>query len=99
MEKLNLCPELESELQRKADRESVRYAVMRTIFCPKCGDIMDMRRAVQTTAYAPSGKIAAVVTVCAPCHDNGVRAALEEAQSRVPGSRLETADGRILWKR
>lgn len=40
-----------------ANREALRYAVQRTIFCPQSGRVLDVRRAVLVEITMPDGKV------------------------------------------
>jgi len=79
--------------KRNADRESLKSSVGRSIFCPRCDELMDYRRAVELSA-CKGEKYVSVKVFCADCADR-VRPIIEE--KLVPlGMRLEVIDGRNL---
>jgi hypothetical protein len=56
--------------KRNADRESLKSSVGRSIFCPRCEELMDYRRAVEFSVWEnETGKCATVRAICAPCWD------------------------------
>ena len=44
------------------DRETLRYAVMRQIFCPRSGGILDVRTAVYFRLTIPTNSVAECIT-------------------------------------
>jgi hypothetical protein len=57
--------------KRNADRESLKSSVGRAIFCPRCEELMDYRRAVEFSVWEnETGKCATVRAMCAPCWDS-----------------------------
>ncbi len=53
------------ELETRMERETLRYAVSRSIFCPTCKGILDIQRAV--LVYNARAKGAGIA--CASCFD------------------------------
>ena len=62
-----IMAETEEERATAIDAASVRYFVQQAMFCPQCGNIMDMRRAaiVEVDGKFASGG-------CTPCLDDTV---------------------------
>lgn len=77
--------------KRNADRESLKSSVGRAIFCPRCEELMDYRRAVEFSVWEiQSGKCATVRAMCAPCWD-GVRELVTKPGVKY---RVDVIDGR-----
>lgn len=88
--------DLMSEMERQANRDLVKYAVMQAMFCPgkHCGGkILDMRRAVLVTVADRNA------ILCGDCWDKSK----EELTSKVAASgrdiKIEVLDGRELFKK
>ncbi len=59
------------QFKREADKQSLCASVGRSIFCPRCEELMDFRRAVEFSVWEiKSGKCAAVRAMCTPCWDS-----------------------------
>lgn len=91
-------------LTRKANRELIRYAVSRAMFCGSCSSILDMRRAVLTSFTVRAAADGGMVCTCAACFDTkigpgipGVIAALA-AKNDGASVRHEVIDGREVFK-
>jgi hypothetical protein len=77
--------------KRNTDRESLKSSVGRSIFCPRCEELMDFRRAVEFSVWEiKSGKCATVRAMCAPCWD-GVRELVTKPGVKY---RVDVIDGR-----
>ena len=77
--------------KRNTDRESLKSSVGRSIFCPRCEELMDFRRAVEFSVWEiKSGKCATVRAMCAPCWD-GVRELVNKPGVKY---RVDVIDGR-----
>ncbi len=58
------------QFKREADKQSLCASVGRTIFCPKCENLMDWKSSVEFTVWEiESGKCLTVRAICAPCWD------------------------------
>lgn len=77
-------------MQRTLNRNLVKYAAGRAIFCPSCDDILDQKRTVVVTT--PAGR---TMTYCGQCWDKV--AAVAAADPRFV--ELDILDGRQLFKR
>ncbi len=82
-----------SDLQLHITKQLLRYAVSQAIFCPTCGGILDVRRAVLTEETTRSG------IACASCWE----ALLERMRKRFGVDRvadvlteISVTDGRKL---
>ena len=85
-----------SDLQLCISKQLLRYAVSRSIFCPTCKGILDVRRAVLAETSALS------VIECASCWESTV----EGMRERLGGDRaaeilaeLDVTDGREIHSR
>ena len=93
-----------------AQRNLLKYAAGRLIFCPGCGDIMDCRRTVVAEVFVdkqdgqgekPGGK---TWTHCGKCYDKR-KPMFESARQKVLGEhpdwfiRFEVIDGREVFSR
>jgi len=61
----------------------------RQIMCPRCGSILDARRAVEISCRV----------ICAPCYDKLTASLPEDLKAKIPGC-IESGsivDGRTLW--
>lgn len=74
-------------MERTINRNLVKAAVMRQIFCPSCDNILDMRRAVLVTGHGSAA------CVCGKCWD----IAKSHVTKKLEGT--EVLDGRVLWGR
>lgn len=57
---------MENILQSICERNLIRYAVQRQIFCKLCGTILDYRRAALVDATAPHGT-SSMFCICQDC--------------------------------
>ena len=56
--------------KRSSEKQSLKASVGRAMFCPKCENLMDYRRAVEFSVWEIStGKCLTVRAICAPCWD------------------------------
>ena len=56
--------------KRSSEKQSLKASVGREMFCPKCENLMDYRRAVEFSVWeVASGKCLTVRAICAPCWD------------------------------
>lgn len=56
--------------KRSSEKQSLKASVGRAMFCPKCENLMDYRRAVEFSVWeVASGKCLTVRAICAPCWD------------------------------
>ena len=79
------------QFKREADKQSLCASVGRTIFCPRCEELMDYRRSVEFSVWEiQSGKCATVRAMCAPCWD-GVRELVTKPGVKY---RVDVIDGR-----
>ena len=79
------------QFKREADKQSLCSSVGRSIFCPRCEELMDYRRAVEFSVWEiKSGKCATVRAMCAPCWD-GVRELVTKPGVKY---RVDVIDGR-----
>jgi hypothetical protein len=94
VDQLDLIPEEPLDpIRRELQRESLRGSVQRAIFCPSCGNVLDMRRAVEVSAWKDSDCLK-VVVVCAKCWDAHL-----PSRPPVPAEiKLEVLDGRELYR-
>jgi hypothetical protein len=68
-------------MRNQIEKESLRYSVSRTIFCPTCGRILDIRNAVEVSATTtekthetisqgkPAGSLVFCKPYCGECFD------------------------------
>lgn len=77
-------------IERMADREILRYAVQREIFCPASGKILDIRRAVLLMGEGIKARV--VHADVWDEHEGKILAAIDE-QGLTP----EVYDGRELF--
>lgn len=77
-------------VERTVNRNLLRYAVQRAIFCPRCQRILDMRRAVLLIFWKESE--AKELCVCRPCYGQGRERLKAKAAER--NVRIEVIDGR-----
>jgi hypothetical protein len=62
---------MKTYFETEIDKQSLCASVGRAMFCPKCEDLMDYRRAVEFSVWEIStGKCLTVRAICAPCWDN-----------------------------
>jgi hypothetical protein len=62
---------MKTYFESEIDRQSLKASVGRAMFCPKCENLMDYRRAVEFSVWEiASGKCLTVRAICAPCWDN-----------------------------
>lgn len=83
----------EITVDEAVDREALKYAVQRTIFCPKSGVVLDIRRAVLVTVTGPNG------VKGADCMDGEAFDAIAENLRAACTERkftLEITDGRVV---
>ena len=79
--------------KRSSDKQSLKASVGRAIFCPRCENLMDYRRAVEFSVWEnETGKCATVRAMCAPCWD-GVRELVTKPGVKY---RVDVIDGRKL---
>jgi len=79
--------------KRSSDKQSLKASVGRAIFCPRCENLMDYRRAVEFSVWEnETGKCATVRAICAPCWD-GVRELVTKPGMKY---RVDVIDGRKL---
>ena len=86
-----------THLEREMNRQLVKYAVQRQMFCQSrgCGgSILDMRRAVLVTVKEPSGNEQSVI-LCGSCWDGSKARVAEIAAEK--SATLEALDGRELF--
>ena len=76
-------------MQKTVNRNLLKYAAGRAIFCPCCSVIMDARRTVIVTA----GDVTKVL--CASCWDTAVAPKISTERL----AQCEIVDGRIEFKR
>lgn len=97
-------------MRRIVERNMLKYAVGRQLFCKACQCIMDARRAVQITVYSvkPGDKdkqVRHVLTVCAKCYEGRVKPNMDMTMKTLADNfpaeffDVEILDGRELWKR
>lgn len=90
-----------SDLERTLKRNMLKFHVGHEIFCPKCGNVLDVRRAVEVTTLM-HGKPGKSSVVCAMCFDavkEEFEKAFEEMKAQFPQFELslEILDGRELF--
>lgn len=57
-------------MRDEVEKQSLCASVGRWIFCPRCDEVMDYRRAVEFSVWEiTTGKCATVRAMCAPCWD------------------------------
>lgn len=62
---------MKTAFESEIEKQSLCATVGRVMFCPKCEELMDFRRAVEFSVWEiKSGKCAAVRAMCAPCWDS-----------------------------
>lgn len=88
---------------RQAHRGALMFQVQREIFCPKCGSVMDVRRAVQIT-ISSDGRIQLCKTYCTRCtvehmHAEDLGWSLLDKLPDVTEIEIEILDGRTLFGR
>lgn len=90
---------LENLMERTINRNSLRYSVGQTMFCPSCQTCMDVTRAVEITAYRRGNVPAAVRVCCASCYDANLAPKLETLRAKyaATGHTIAVLDGRILF--
>lgn len=85
-------------LTAKVNRELIKYAVMRAIFCPYTGEVLDMRRAV---LVQPNHGSASVCTAAFwDAHSQTVRDGIQQAkdEGKLPADyEIEILDGRDYY--
>jgi hypothetical protein len=77
-------------LEEKMNRELVRYAVGRAIFCPSCDRVLDIADAVLMTTKN-DGPCA---VTCGACHDE-LRARLTAVEDAALLTRVDIIDTRV----
>jgi hypothetical protein len=77
-----------SPLEVTVNRDLLKYAAGRAIFCPQCRKIMDAKTTVIVTT--PAGQ---TWTSCAACWDKVATMARKDARF----AELDIVDGRDLW--
>jgi hypothetical protein len=82
-------------MERKVNRETLKYLVQRKIQCALTGEVLDMRRAVAVTATANGKSGTSVFTAAA--YDR-IAEKLSAAADAVGGT-VEVLDGRKLFGR
>ena len=85
-----------SDLDRRVNREVLKYAVQRAITCALTGKVLDKRTAVSVTVINASGKRGAMVCD-GPAYDGIKDALIAEALKK--NATLEILDGRELHRR
>lgn len=83
---------------REIQRQALRYAVQRAIFCPVTGEVLDMRRAVDVTVRR-NGAIATTMVMAAHAWDTQGPAAMSAVSEAFPDATWEILDGRELWSK
>jgi len=81
---------MSNTMERMADREILRYAVQREIFCPATGRILDVRDAVLLMGDGIKARV-----ICAEVWDEIGHVALEGCEAA--GLVAEVYDGRVLF--
>jgi hypothetical protein len=82
-----------AEAARQLNRVLLKQAVCHLIFCPQCGVVMDIRKAVLVTSKRGN------TVVCADCYDRGqvaLAAKYTPDQLARALASVEVADGRVL---
>lgn len=95
---MNLPTEIENTLQTHVNRNLLKYAAGRVMFCPSCDKCLDCRSTVNVTVLH-KGEVHSSTTLCAACYDARkpvLDAALAKASPDV-GITLDIVDGRALW--
>lgn len=77
-----------SPLQTTVNRNLVKYAVGLAIFCPRCENILDAKRAVVFPNSKGNNQVA-----CGPCFDKADTGLVHGAMGGI------VQDGRVLWAR
>lgn len=62
---------VENDLQKRAQKELLKYAAGREIFCPSCGKVLDFRTSSIVTIFGTDGS-QMVRTYCTPCVVNAM---------------------------
>ncbi len=84
----------DSEITRAADREILKYAVMRTITCPITGVVLDIRKSVLLTFKRADGTTAKSECVDG-AHYDAVRESMTEKLATL-GWTVDVIDGRQI---
>lgn len=87
-------------MEVQMEKQVLKYAVQRLIFCPVCDCVMDMRKvaSITCTPQAAPGEVAHTVVLCVACFDatrERVAAALQTAHGTVT---MTTMDARDLYR-
>lgn len=80
---------LDAMMQRTLNRNLLKYAAGRAIFCPICGNVMDQKRTVIITA----GEV--TKTMCGQCWDSEVKPKIRADVV----AKLDILDGRVEFRR
>lgn len=78
-------------MQRTVNRNLLKYAASRAIFCPGCNQIMDWRKTMILDVTKDSAPVHTMV-FCTTCGDKGLLSL--EALCKEKGLTLEVTDGR-----
>ena len=89
-------------MEKMVNRQLVKYAAGRCVWCPRCHGVMDQKRTVVATVH-DGDEVLVSYTLCGNCWDPQVRevGVLLAAKAAKVGRplRLEVVAGRQLWKR
>jgi len=77
------------QFRRTAERNALKFAVGRQMFCPKCKRVLDAKRAVDITASNGANR-----TVCVDCFGRGPEF---HGKCESGGLTLDVLHGRALW--
>ena len=83
-----------SPLERRVNRESLKFSVQRQIFCPYTDRILDVRQAVLLTV---KGQVSCVEFVMHANHWDGVKDSVLAAYGSKPGYVVDVIDGRDYY--
>lgn len=83
-------------LRTQLQKNMLEFHCGHTMFCPKCGLILDAKRSVAVDIYRGQELLFAGV-LCSGCYDARKNAFQAKAEAR--GLRLEISDGRQLFAR
>jgi hypothetical protein len=83
-----------SPLERRVNRESLKFSVQRQIFCPYTDRILDVRRAVLLTV---KGTATCVEYIMHADHWDDVKLSILAAYGDKPGYTIDVIDGRDYY--
>jgi DNA-directed RNA polymerase subunit RPC12/RpoP len=90
---IKLPEEIESPMVRTLNRNLLKWAAGRAIFCPRCGDVMDCRRTMVIGTDSPEGQHEEHVR-CVDCGDK-ILAMIGQTDFTLG----DVVDGRIVFAR